>query len=171
MKYLIAKTDRLGNHEFLGERATLGFPGKLWGSIRDALRFDVDAAHTWLNGARVNTRHSKENEGSETIRVVSELDALLLQAHVEPMLVVSTRHLPREKAAEMLSAERPSTRFPGLVFEDEYSWIFHVDPSEDIDTSDEHLAPLFQAARNNKCVWLKIDRDGLEIEGLKTYEW
>lgn len=89
-----------------------------------------------------------------------ERDASLLfddRAHVEPMLVLSDRHL-NAKMRRLLESLAP-----GIV---EYDWGWIVRASAELDA----LSPIQALARERGCFWIKFDEEGPVIGGLPVFD-
>lgn len=87
-------------------------------------------------------------------------DASLLfhdREHVEPMLVLSDRHLDAKMRRLLESLA------PGII---EYDWGWIVRVSAELDA----LAPIQMVARERGCLWIKFDEEGPVIEALPTFD-
>ena len=89
-----------------------------------------------------------------------ERDASLLfrdRAQVEPMLILSDRHLDAKMHRLLQSLA------PGII---EYDWGWIVRVSAELDT----LAPIQAFARERGCFWIKFDEEGPVIEELPVFD-
>lgn len=89
-----------------------------------------------------------------------ERDASLLfrdREHVEPMLILSDRHL-NAKMRRLLESLAP-----GII---EYDWGWIVRVSAELDA----LAPVQAVARERGCLWIKFDEEGPVIEELPVFD-
>lgn len=121
--------------------------------------FTRDADETTLI-ERVTTcfSHSEDEHGSIT-------------PEIHRTLFASTANITAETNELMLSGQSI-----GLPYDDvDYGYLVRVpDPGED-DEADAALrldiGALVEAARSQRCKYLRLDRDADPIEGLPTYEW
>lgn len=89
-----------------------------------------------------------------------ERDASLLfrdREHVEPMLILSDRHLDAKMRRFLESLA------PGII---EYNWGWIVRVSAELDA----LAPIQAVARGRGCLWIKFDEEGPVIEDLPVFD-
>ena len=89
-----------------------------------------------------------------------ERDASLLfhdREHVEPMLVLSDRHLDA-KMRRLLESLAPD------IIEYDWGWIVRVNAELD------PLAPIQGVARERGCLWIKFDEEGPLIEELPVFD-
>ncbi len=96
---------------------------------------------------------------------VGERDASLLfpdRQQIEPMLILSNAHLDSAMRRVLESMA------PGVI-EYDWGWIVHVAGEHESEL--RALAPLLAFARERGCLWIKFDRDGPVIDGLKAFTW
>lgn len=89
-----------------------------------------------------------------------ERDASLLfhdREHVEPMLILSDRHLDAKMRRLLESLA------PGII---EYDWGWIVRVSAELDA----LTPIQALARERGCLWIKFDEEGPLIEELPVFD-
>jgi hypothetical protein len=88
-------------------------------------------------------------------------------AAVEPVLCVSTAHIPKEMADQLDNDEH----LPGFttVFRGEYGWVLHI--SEDDEGVPESLRAITETAKRLGAPYLRFDADASQLEGLPTYHW
>jgi hypothetical protein len=79
--------------------------------------------------------------------------------HIEPMLVISNRHL-------YPAARKALAAGGGVIIPYPYGWIVHANIC-----AGEALRPLQAFARMHDCLWIKFDRDGPVFDSLPTFEW
>ena len=91
-------------------------------------------------------------------------------AAIEPVLCVSTIHIPKGMAEQLDNDEH----LPGFttVFRGDYGWVLHV--SEEVDEEagvPEPLRAITETAKRLGTPYIRFDADGTELEGLPTYPW
>lgn len=101
--------------------------------------------------------------------------------------VISTAHIT-ERDSNLLQTEECPTR----LFQDDYSWVLHIDQSYSTNRNlravaarchrenlkqlrafgfSEAFLKLYNLAHKQRFHYLKLDCDGDEIDGLQTFEW
>lgn len=88
---------------------------------------------------------------------------------IAKMLTLSTAHIKKE-TAEFLN--NPNSDL--IVFaKGEYGWFISGEwiQEELIPDIPEDLIKIVHLAQENECLWICLDRDGEEIEGLPVYKW
>lgn len=90
-------------------------------------------------------------------------------AAIEPVLCVSTAHIPQEFAQALDRGEQLS----GLltVFRNEYGWVLYIGEDEEGELVPKQLSAITEAAKRLGTAYLRFDADGMEVEGLPTYHW
>lgn len=87
---------------------------------------------------------------------------------IEPMLVLSTGHLPEETVRKVSARELKISR----MIPHDYGFILYVpEESEGFHEEDEPLENIIRVARQHNIVWLNFDRDAEVIDDLPTFEW
>ncbi|MGE7828498.1 hypothetical protein [Paenibacillus sp. NPDC093718] len=98
-----------------------------------------------------------------------EMDTL----EVLSMIAVSTAHVTRMAMEFLINQD---VKMPLVIYEkNQYGYFIVVPESEELECMQgklpESLFHVLHYASNKKIDWLMLDSDGLEIPGLKTYEW
>lgn len=85
---------------------------------------------------------------------------------IEPMMVISTAHITPATLAALRSESGEGA--PHRVIPHAYGVILYV--GEAAPCAEDLAAPL-ALARRNGCVWLNLDCDAAELEGLAVHDW
>lgn len=113
----------------------------------------VDAFECWL---KVPTQH---------------LEGHLVSAHsaIEPVLCVSTAHMPPEMAAKLDNDEK----LPGLLtlFRNDFGWVLYVSDGDCGEDMPEELRAITETAKRLGTPYLRFDADATQVEGLPLYHW
>lgn len=88
-----------------------------------------------------------------------------MNLEITKMLTISTAHISEETNQLLLDEEVDVTCF-GL---DEYGWlILSYGPEENLP---EDLAACLKFADDHGCAWLRLDSDGMIVDGLEVFDW
>lgn len=100
---------------------------------------------------------------------------------IEKMLVLSTGHLTKVTAALLNDAAEEDPPFCtlewGPAFARDEGWLFYVPPitengePDDPEGAPEDLTRVFMLAREHGCMWVMLDCDGPQVEGLPYQTW
>ena len=101
-----------------------------------------------------------------------------MKYEIEKTLVSSTCHITL-KDNENLEVESESNTAPILlVYKYEQGFMIYINPNEEVyndqDVKDNYstqLRDLLLIAKQNGCVYLKLDCDGTVYEHLETFDW
>lgn len=101
-----------------------------------------------------------------------------LSQYVEKMVCVTTGHIPLH-TAEALGQDQGKSGEPALwndisyVFFHEYGWIVHVseDAASTVKQAHPELANLIELCIKQGIAYLRLDSDGLHVDGLQAFEW
>lgn len=88
----------------------------------------------------------------------------------EKNLIVSTGHITESEMNKLGSGETSLACYENEYFTLVYVGEIHVGNPPGDDMTPE-LKKLINLARKNGCQYLKLNRDGPVLEGLKTYDW
>lgn len=101
-----------------------------------------------------------------------------MKLEIESMLTCSTGHITEqdskmltEFATEFASGVREIGWHVSLYPYDEGWFIWTGGDTVHYDSLSEHANKLVALARENRCTWLRLDRDGDTIEGLPIFDW
>lgn len=86
---------------------------------------------------------------------------------IHKMLVLSTAHITRETAEKLENDAYALSTYP----REEYGWFIYIPYDWDEYELPEDLKACIKLAKNNNCVWLCLDCDGLTTHNLPVYDW
>jgi len=95
-------------------------------------------------------------------------------------IVFSSSHIPESCAKDLEKVSRDilenddgseNAMNAYSVYYDEYCYRIYVGFGSYTETKYKPLNDLIKAALNNGCVWLRIDRDGLEFDSFEKFDW
>jgi hypothetical protein len=91
---------------------------------------------------------------------------------IEPMLVISTSHLPEDAMNRLKRQAEVEGRAPAVTraIPHDYGVIVFVSELENT-TQEPELQAVIDYVRKSGCYWINLDRDADKIEDLPTWEW
>lgn len=97
-------------------------------------------------------------------------------AAIENMLVVSTAHITEKTANWLNELCEIDQDILVLYPKSNYGWFIYVNLDEPENLTEnkdipEDLRTVLKLVVREKCCWLCLDRDGFEIDHIRTYEW
>ena len=90
---------------------------------------------------------------------------------ISRMLTISICHITKETAERLTFGEPYNRDLPPYFPKAEYGWFIFTGSEYEFPEAPADLKSCMNKAWEQKCDWLCLDCDGLEVDDLPTYDW